>query len=91
MKNSFKLPPQALNAMRAATRKAKAAAEGRSDNAVRDELAAITSLRRFVDPDDIAAMIVFLCGDGGRSVTGQALSIDSGMEGYVMAPGEPQV
>ena len=70
---------------------AKAAAEGRSDNAVRDELAAITSLRRFVDPDDIAAMIVFLCGDGGRSVTGQALSIDSGMEGYVMAPGEPQV
>ncbi|MAI98987.1 MAG: 3-oxoacyl-[acyl-carrier-protein] reductase [Nisaea sp.] len=61
---------------------AKAAAEGRSDNSVRDQMAAMTTLRRFVPPTDISALILFLCSDYGASITGQSLSVDSGMEGY---------
>jgi NAD(P)-dependent dehydrogenase (short-subunit alcohol dehydrogenase family) len=61
---------------------AKAAAEGRSDNAVRNETAAMTALRRFIPPTDISALILFLCSEYGASITGQSLSVDSGMEGY---------
>jgi NAD(P)-dependent dehydrogenase (short-subunit alcohol dehydrogenase family) len=34
------------------------------------------SIRRFADPDDIAALIVFLAGPHGRSISGQMLPID---------------
>jgi 3-oxoacyl-[acyl-carrier protein] reductase len=29
-------------------------------------------------PDDVAAMIAFLCGPGGRNVTGQTLHVNGG-------------
>jgi enoyl-[acyl-carrier-protein] reductase (NADH) len=35
-----------------------------------------------VPPTDISALILFLCSDYGASITGQSLSVDSGMEGY---------
>lgn len=48
---------------------------------MRDEMVSITSLRQFVPPADIAGMILYLCSDLGRSITGQALSVDCGLEG----------
>ena len=34
------------------------------------------SIRRFADPADIAALILFLAGPNGRSISGQMLPID---------------
>ncbi|WP_420405737.1 SDR family oxidoreductase [Nisaea sp.] len=63
--------------------KAKAEAKGISENAMRNELASIASLKEFVTSDDIASMILFLCSGAGAHVTGQAISIDAGLEGLV--------
>ena len=63
--------------------KAKAAAKKVSENAMRDELASITALKTFVTADDIASMILFLCSKACAHITGQAVSIDGGLEGLV--------
>lgn len=63
--------------------RAKAEASGISENQMRDEMASITSLKQFVSPTDISAMILFICSDVGRHITGQALSVDSGLEGII--------
>ncbi|UUX49351.1 SDR family oxidoreductase [Nisaea acidiphila] len=63
--------------------KAKAEAKGISENAMRSELASIASLKEFVTADDIASMILFLCSKAGAHITGQALSVDAGLEGLV--------
>lgn len=54
----------------------RAAASGRS--VAQEEAAALAnqSLKRFVDPADIAALAVFLASDAGRSISGQMLPID---------------
>jgi NAD(P)-dependent dehydrogenase (short-subunit alcohol dehydrogenase family) len=41
-----------------------------------DSAMAIQSLKRFVDPKDIAALIVFLTSDAGKSISGPVLPID---------------
>ena len=61
--------------------RAKAAAEGVSENQTRDELVSITSLRTFIPPTHIAGMIRYLCSDIGGTITGQAISVDGGLEG----------
>lgn len=38
----------------------------------------LTALGHFGQPDDIAAMVSFLAGDGGRNVTGAMLTVDGG-------------
>ena len=38
------------------------------------------SLRRMVEPDEIAAAALFLCAPGGRSISGQALSVCGNVE-----------
>ncbi|MCP1170295.1 SDR family oxidoreductase [Limimaricola litoreus] len=38
------------------------------------------SLRRMVDPEEIAAAALFLCAPGGRSITGQAISVCGNVE-----------
>ena len=38
------------------------------------------ALRRLVSPQDIAAMVVFLCSEAGRNITGQALSVCGGVD-----------
>ena len=38
------------------------------------------SLQRMVSPKDIAAMVIFLCSEAGRNITGQALSVCAGVE-----------
>ena len=37
----------------------------------------LQSLKRFVDPKDIAALILFLTSDAGKSISGQVLPIDN--------------
>lgn len=41
--------------------------------------AAAIPLGRANDPADIAAMVVFLAGEGGRNITGQSFNVDGGL------------
>ncbi len=44
----------------------------------RKRIAGRSALRRLPDPDDVARMVEYLLGDGGRNVTGTVLTIDAG-------------
>src|ERR1700744_2840082 len=46
--------------------------EGRENNAGR------SALRRLPEADDVARMVEFLLGDGGRNITGTVLTVDAG-------------
>ena len=46
------------------------------EDALKDATA-IQSLKRFVDPKDIAALALFLASDAGKSISGQVLPIDN--------------
>jgi 3-hydroxybutyrate dehydrogenase len=56
---------------------AKARGIGR-DAVIRDVLLAAQPNKRFAEVDELGALAVFLCGPGGRSVTGTALPVDGG-------------
>lgn len=60
--------------------KGRAEATGRSIDDVTADAMSIQSLKRFVDPADIAALMVFLTSDAGKSITGQTLAIDNGSQ-----------
>ncbi len=49
-----------------------------ADESVRAAALAETQTGELVEPDDVAAAVVFLCGPGARRVTGQILRVDSG-------------
>ncbi len=55
---------------------AEAAAKGMTAQAVRDGYASGTALKRLTDPEDVAALCVFLASDGARMISGQALTVD---------------
>jgi len=55
---------------------AEAAAKGTTPEAIRAGYAAGSALKRLSDPEDVAAMAVFLASDAARMVTGQALAVD---------------
>jgi NAD(P)-dependent dehydrogenase (short-subunit alcohol dehydrogenase family) len=38
------------------------------------------SLRRMTDPEDVAAMVVFLVSEAGRNISGQSLGVDGNVE-----------
>ncbi|MEV6034784.1 SDR family oxidoreductase [Nonomuraea sp. NPDC052116] len=44
-----------------------------------DEERRHTALGRYCSPDDIAATVAHLAGDGGRAITGTAVSVDAGV------------
>lgn len=46
--------------------------------AVRDAALAESLLGSFLDPEDVAGAVTFLCGPGGRRITGQILRVDGG-------------
>ncbi len=48
------------------------------DEAVRKQALAETLLGAFVEPEDVAAAVVFLAGPGSRRITGQILRVDAG-------------
>jgi 3-oxoacyl-[acyl-carrier protein] reductase len=51
--------------------------EGLSDDA-RKRIAGRSALRRLPEVDDVARMVEYLLGDGGRNITGSVLTIDAG-------------
>ena len=51
---------------------------GRSADEARASLAAINPQGRFVQPEEVAAAVLWLCGDAARSITGQTISVSGG-------------
>jgi 3-oxoacyl-[acyl-carrier protein] reductase len=46
---------------------------------IEDEMVARTPLHRVGEPEEIAGVVVFLCSDLARFMTGQNLVVDGGM------------
>jgi 3-oxoacyl-[acyl-carrier protein] reductase len=44
----------------------------------RQRIAGRSALRRLAAPDDVARMVEYLLGDGGRNITGTVLTLDAG-------------
>jgi NAD(P)-dependent dehydrogenase (short-subunit alcohol dehydrogenase family) len=59
---------------------AKAAARGVSFEEMRDSLVQTASMRRMVTAQDIANMILYLCSDAGRMVSGQIIGVDGDVQ-----------
>jgi NAD(P)-dependent dehydrogenase (short-subunit alcohol dehydrogenase family) len=55
---------------------AKAKARGVTFEEMRDSLIQTASMRRMVSAQDIANMILYLCSDAGRMVSGQIIGVD---------------
>ncbi|BDG07282.1 SDR family oxidoreductase [Anaeromyxobacter paludicola] len=55
----------------------RAQAEHKTLDEERHAAMSIQSLKRFVDPKDIAALVVFLTSDSGKSISGQVVPIDN--------------
>lgn len=61
----------------------KAAARGISDNEQTELSLQTVALRCFVGQQDIANMALYLCSPFGATITGQAISVDGGLEGLL--------
>ena len=61
----------------------RAAATGRTEEAVRADLAAGSSLRRLVTAEEVANVVVFLCSPLAVAVTGDAVGVGGGNRGAV--------
>ncbi|WP_414661331.1 3-hydroxybutyrate dehydrogenase [Horticoccus sp. 23ND18S-11] len=48
------------------------------DQVIRDVILAAQPSKRFVEPEEVAALVLFLCGEQARSITGAAIPIDGG-------------
>ncbi len=59
---------------------AEAEARGVSPERIREGYLKQSSLRTFIDPIDIAYMVLFVCSDAGAKISGQALSVDGNTE-----------
>jgi NAD(P)-dependent dehydrogenase (short-subunit alcohol dehydrogenase family) len=62
---------------------AKAASLNRTDDEVRDELLALTSMGEMIAPERLADTILFLASPRGRQISGQAISVDADLQGLV--------
>jgi NAD(P)-dependent dehydrogenase (short-subunit alcohol dehydrogenase family) len=60
--------------------KAKAEAGGISENEMTERTVATTSLKCFVTQQDIANMALYLASPFGRTISGQAISVDADMQ-----------
>ncbi len=58
----------------------KAQAAGISDNEQIERAVRTVALRCFVTPEDVANMALYLCSPFGATISGQAISVDGGME-----------
>ena len=59
---------------------ADAALRGLTPAEVSAEYQGSMSLGTFIDPEDIAAMALFICSDAGAKISGQALAVDGNTE-----------
>lgn len=57
-----------------------AAALGKSEKDVRANYVAYTSMKTFIEPGEVADLVLFLSSDAAKHITGQALSIDGNTE-----------
>ncbi len=48
------------------------------ERVIREVILAVQPTRRFVEVEEVAALVVFLCGETARSITGAAIPIDGG-------------
>jgi len=58
----------------------RAEVSGKPLDVIEKEAMAVQSLKRLVDPRDIAALAVFLASDAAKSISGQMLPIDNDMQ-----------
>ena len=58
----------------------RAKVSGKPIERIKTEAMAVQSLKRMVDPRDIAALAVFLASDAAKSISGQMLPIDNDMQ-----------
>lgn len=58
----------------------RAKATHQSVEEIRKETMAVQSLRRLLNPKDIAVLAVFLASDSAKSISGQMLPIDNDMQ-----------
>lgn len=58
----------------------RAAAAGLSAKEIETDYVKQISLRRMVEPDDVAAMALFLCSPAGANISGQAISVCGNVE-----------
>ena len=59
---------------------AEAQTRGIDPELVREQFVSQTSLKCFVEAEDIAQMALFICSDQGAKISGQALSVDGNTE-----------
>jgi NAD(P)-dependent dehydrogenase (short-subunit alcohol dehydrogenase family) len=59
---------------------AKAEARGVSFEAMHRQYLEAASMKRLISPQDIANMILYLCSDAGRLVSGQVIGVDGNLE-----------
>jgi NAD(P)-dependent dehydrogenase (short-subunit alcohol dehydrogenase family) len=59
---------------------ARAEARGVTFEAIYEESTRTAAMRRMVSPQDIASMILFLCSDAGRLISGQVIGVDGNVE-----------
>jgi NAD(P)-dependent dehydrogenase (short-subunit alcohol dehydrogenase family) len=62
----------------AAAARAIAGKTGRTEAEARQALARQNPIGRLVDPDEVAAAVLWLVGDGSAAVSGQSIVIDGG-------------
>lgn len=58
----------------------RAKVSGKSMEAIRREAMSVQSIKRLVNPKDIAALAVFLASDAAKSISGQMMPIDNDMQ-----------
>ena len=59
---------------------AKAQSIGISENKMQKDFESMTSLKTFVDKEDIANMVVFLLSDEAKKISGQVMTVDGNTE-----------
>jgi NAD(P)-dependent dehydrogenase (short-subunit alcohol dehydrogenase family) len=72
-------PGVTRTALSDANLRVRAQQEGISVEDMAQRRAAVIPLQRSNDPEDIAAMVVFLASQGARNVTGQSFNVDGGL------------
>lgn len=58
----------------------RAKVSGKTMEQIKKEAMSVQSLKRLVDPKDIAALAVFLASDAAKSISGQMMPIDNDMQ-----------
>ena len=72
-------PGATLTTMGAETMAGRSASSGQTMAELEQARDAKIPIGRANEPEDIAAMVAFLAGPGGRNITGQALNVDGGL------------